>query len=57
MTKEYIDHEFRLKETDEKINYFIDQIMQNELISKKHKTVYKALNYTEHYTYFSIYSY
>ena len=57
MTKEYIDHEFRLKETDEKINYFIDQIMQNELISKKHKNVYKALNYIEHYTYFSIYSY
>ena len=50
-----MDHESRLKETDEKINYFIDQIMQSELISKKHKKVYKALNYTKHYTSFSIY--
>ena len=29
-------------------NYFIEEIKQNELIRKKHKKVYKILDYTEH---------
>ena len=34
-----IGQEFRLKEIDEKTNYFIEEIKQNELISKKNETV------------------
>lgn len=30
MTEENIDYDFRLKERDEKINYFIEQIKLNE---------------------------
>ena len=48
MTKENIGREFRLKEIHEKRNYFIVEIKQNELISKKHKKIHKILNYTEH---------
>ena len=37
-----------MKTTDEIRNYFIEEIDHNELISKNHKKVYKALNYIEH---------
>ena len=47
MTEENIRQEFRLKEIDEKLNYFIQEMKQNELISKKHKKVCKILNYTQ----------
>ena len=40
--------EFRLKEIDETINYFIEEIMENDLISRKHKKVCKILNFTKH---------
>ena len=43
MTKERIGQEFRLKEIDE-INYFNEELKQNQLISKKHKKVCKILN-------------
>ena len=39
MSEGSIGQEFRLKEIDEKTNYFIEEIKQNELISKKNKTV------------------
>ena len=48
MIEENISQEFKMKETDEIKNYFIEEIKQNELISKKQKKVYKILNYTEH---------
>ena len=47
MTEENIGQEFRLKEIDEKLNCFIQEMKQNELISKKHKKVCKILNYTQ----------
>ena len=47
MAEENISEEFRSKEIDKSRNYFIEEIKQNEL-SKKHKNVYKVLNYTEH---------
>ena len=31
--------EFRLKNIDEKRNYFFEEIEQNELMSRKHETV------------------
>ena len=42
MFKENISHEFRLKRT-----YFLKEIEQKELVSKKHKKVCKTLNYIE----------
>ena len=43
-----MSHEFRLKNINETINYFIEEIEQNELMSKKHKKVCMTLNYIEH---------
>ena len=40
--------EFRLKTIDETKSYFITEMNQNELISKKYKKVYTILNYIEH---------
>ena len=47
MTEENISQEFRSKEIDKTRNYFIEETKQNELRSKKHKKVCKALNYTK----------
>ena len=33
---------------DETTNYWIEETNQNELMSKKHKKVYRVLNYIEH---------
>ena len=43
MTEEN-SQEFRLKHKDE-TNYFIEEINQNEIMSKKHKQVCRVLNY------------
>ena len=48
MSEENISQEFRLKNIDEARNYLIKEIKQNELISKKQKTVYACLDYIEH---------
>ena len=40
--------EFRSKNIDETRNYFVEEINQNELMSKKHKKVCAALIYIEH---------
>ena len=37
MSEENISQDFRLKNKDEKGNYLIKEIKQNELMSKKHK--------------------
>ena len=37
MVEENISQEFRLKNTKETRNYVIEEINQNELMSKKHK--------------------
>ena len=42
-----MSQEFRLKNIDETRNYFIQEIKQNELMSKKHKKVCKTINYIE----------
>ena len=46
MIEENIIQKLRLK-TDEIKNYFLEEIEQNELMSKKHKKVCATLNYTE----------
>ena len=48
MAEENISQEFRLKKIDETKNYFIKEIKQNLLKSKKYKRVCKTLNYIEH---------
>ena len=47
MSEENISQKFRLKNIDETRNYLIEEINQNELISKKHKKVCRVLNYFE----------
>ena len=47
MSEEKISQEFRLTNEDETRNYLIEEINQNEL-SRKHKKVYRVLNYIEH---------
>ena len=44
MVEERISQEFRQKSTDETRNYFVEQIEQTELMSNKHKKVFKTLN-------------
>ena len=46
--KYHISQEFRLKNIDEARNYFIEEINQNELTSKKHEKVCRVLNDIEH---------
>ena len=48
MVEENISQKFKLKNIDEARNYFIEEINQNELVSKKHKYVCTTLNYIEH---------
>ena len=47
MPKENMNQEFRLNKTDQIINYLIEEINRNDLISKKHKKVCRVLNYFE----------
>ena len=49
MCKENISQEFRLKNIDGTINYLIEVINRNELLSKKHKKVCTTLNYIENF--------
>ena len=44
-----ISQKFRLKNIDEIRNYFLEEIKQNELMSRKHKKVCTTLNYIEHF--------
>ena len=39
---------FRLAEIDQTRNYFIEEIKQNDLISKTHKKICKILDYIKH---------
>ena len=48
MGKYNINHKFRLRKIDKIWNFFIEEIKQNELISKKQKQICKILRYTKH---------
>ena len=41
-----MSQEFRFKNIDKTRNYFLDEITQNELVSRKDKKVCTTLNYT-----------
>ena len=47
-----MSQEFRLKNTDETRNCFLEEIEQNELMSGKHKKVCATPNHIEHFLLF-----
>ena len=49
MVGENISHELRLKTIDETKNYFLEEMEQNEVISRKYKKVCATMNYIEHF--------
>ena len=49
MVEENTSQKLRLKNLDETRNYFLEEIEQNQLMSKKHKKVCTTLNYIEHF--------
>ena len=49
MAEEIISQECTLKNIDETRNYFLEEIKQNELMSRKHEKVCTTLSYTEHF--------
>ena len=57
MVDESISQEVRLKNTDETRNCFIEEINQNELISKKHKITYYYFKLYWALIYFDFYNY
>ena len=44
-----MSQEFRLKNIDETRKYFLEEIEQNYLVSRKHKEVCTTLNYIENF--------
>ena len=44
MVEENISQEFRLKNINETKNYFLEEIKQNELMSRKRKKVCRTIN-------------
>ena len=48
MAEENVSQEFRWRKLDKTRNFFIEEIQQNHLISKKHKQVFKVFNYMKH---------
>ena len=49
MAEENTSSEIRLKNRDETRNYFLEEIEQNKLISRKHEKVCTILNYIEYF--------
>ena len=47
MAEENMSQEFRLKNINEIINYFLEEIKQNKLMSRKHKKVCTTIKYVE----------
>ena len=48
MPEEKMNQKFRLKKVEEIKNYLIQEINRNELMSKRHKKVYRNLNYVDY---------
>ena len=44
-----MSQEFKLKNIDETRNFFLEEIKQSELMSRKHKKGSTALNYIEYF--------
>ena len=48
MVEGNISQEFRLKNIDKTRSYFMEEINENELMSKKYKKICMTLNYIKH---------
>ena len=48
MSEKNINQDSSMEKIEKIRNYLIKEINQNELMSKKHKKVYRVLNYIEH---------
>ena len=48
MVEEEISQEFRLRKIDKTRSYVLEEIKHNRLLGKKHKKVFKVLNYIKH---------
>ena len=57
MVEENISQESRLKNIEETRNFFLKEIKQNELMSRKYKKVYTTLKLYWALSYFSFYNY
>ena len=44
-----MSQEFRLKNINETWDYFLEEIEQNKLMSRKHKRVFTTLDYIEYF--------
>ena len=49
MVEESISQQFKFKSLNETRNYFLEEIKENELMSKKYKKVCTTLNYVKHF--------
>ena len=49
MVEKNMSQEFKLKNINERRNYFVEEIQQNKLLSKKHKHFCTTLNNMEHF--------
>ena len=49
MVEEYMSQEFIFKKIDKTRKYFLEDIEQNELMSRKHEKACTTLNYIEHF--------
>ena len=49
MSQENLSQKFILKYMDKIRNYFLEEIEKNGLMSRKHKSVCKIVNYIEHF--------
>ena len=49
VAEENINEELRLKIIDGTRNYFLEEVKQNKLISRKHEKICTTLNYIEHF--------
>ena len=49
MAEQKISQEFKLKNIDKTRHYFLEEIEQNDLMSRNHKKLCTTLNYIEHF--------
>ena len=49
MVEEIISQKFKLKNIDETTKYFLEEIEQTDLMSRKHKNVCTTLKYVKHF--------
>ena len=57
MAKENVSLDFSMKKINETRNYVLDEIKHYDLMSEKHKKVWRTLNYIEHFFILLILSY